>query len=306
MKTVVYAGVDGGGTKTTVVLIDVSGKEVARHTTSSSNAAVVGHEAAGQVLREAMEHVLEEVDASLGGAWLGLSGGDRPEDHHLLRPHLRHLSQQLRFTNDAELALGALPEESGLVVVAGTGSIAFGRSRSGERIRAGGWGHIMGDEGSGYDLARRMLVAIAAHVDGNGPATSLRERLMTHLSLDEPFQLIGWVYAKERTKGEIAGLSSLVLEAADDGDRVALTIVQLAAEDLASTAVAAGRRLNPPTRLAVALAGGLLTGSERFRAAFLAALKNDIPDIDVSLVFDPALIAARSLVADINRSQRNV
>lgn len=297
MTRTVFAGVDGGGTKTTFVLVDADGLEVGRQTASTSNAAVIGHDAAGAVLRRGLEQALAETQADLGGAWFGLSGGDRPEDHRKLRPHLEHLSPNIRMSNDAELVLAALPHSIGLVVVAGTGSIAFGYGASGTRVRAGGWGQILGDEGSGYDLARQMLLAFTAQVDGRGPATDCFDRVMEHLRLEEPFQLIQWVYAQDRTKGDIAALSAIVLAAADAGDAVARNIVASSAQELAHTARAAARRLDLPPPLPLALTGGLLTGSERFRREFLSAFEEEFPSLDIRLVTDPALAAAQALAA---------
>ena len=297
MSRTVYAGIDGGGTKTTFVLVDAEGTEVGRQTTTTSNAAVIGHDAAGAVLRQGLEQALAEAQSDLGGAWFGLSGGDRPEDHRRLRPHVEHLTPTIRMSNDAELVLAALPNGIGLVVVAGTGSIAFGHGEDGVRVRSGGWGQILGDEGSGYDLARQMLMAFTAQVDDRGPATACFDRIMDQLQLDEPFQLIQWVYARERTKGEIAALSSIVLMSADEGDVVASNIVSASARELARTALAAARRLGLPTPMPLALTGGLLTGSERFRRDFLAAFEEAFPKLDIRLVTDPALTAARALAA---------
>lgn len=297
MSHTVFAGVDGGGTKTAFVVVDRDGVEVGRHTSSTSNAAVIGHDAAGAILRTGLEQVLAETGGELGGVWLGLSGGDRPEDHRRLRPHIAHLTPNIRMSNDAELVMAILPDGVGLVVVAGTGSIAFGYDATGRRVRSGGWGQILGDEGSGYDLARQMMVAFTDQVDGRGPETSCYNLLMDHLHLEEPFQIIQWVYAQDRTKGDIAALSAIVLRAANDGDDVARAIVNGSAAALARTAKAAAHRLDLPSPVPLALTGGLLTGSDRFRESLLAAFREDFPMLDIRLANDPALAAARSLAA---------
>lgn len=297
MTTVLYAGVDGGGTKTTVVLVDASGIERARITRSTSNVAVVGHDAAGKVLRSAMEaaRALADDGATITGAWFGLSGSDRPEDQRRLRPYIEDLVPDIRMTNDAELILGALPGAVGVAIVSGTGSIAVGRNVAGERARSGGWGQIIGDEGSGYDLARRMFDAFAREVDGRGPATSLTARLREYLSLTEPHQLIAYVYRPETSKADIAGLSNIVIKEADRGDPVAVEIVTASATQLAETAAAAARALQFTERLPLALTGGLLVNIERFRGVVLEALGEEWPEIDCQIVTDPALTAAQSL-----------
>ncbi len=297
MKGVFFAGVDGGGTKTTVVLVDAMGVERSRVRTTTSNAAMIGHEAAGHVLKAAIERAWEQAGGKhvLAAAWLGLSGGDRPEDHVQLRPYIDDLAPAIRMTNDAELILGALPGSIGVAIVSGTGSIAFGRNAEGERVRSGGWGQVIGDEGCGYDLARRMFDAFAREVDGRGPATTLTPRLAEHLSLAEPHQLIAWVYRPGTSKGDIAGLSRIVLDEAAAGDPVATAIVAESARQLAETAAAAGRRLGFEHKLPLALTGGLLINDAPFRDIVVNHLREDWPLIDWRIVSDPALAAAQSL-----------
>lgn len=295
MSEDVFAGIDGGGTKTSIVLVDADGNEVARHTTTTSNAAVIGHDQAGTVLRAAVLHVAGQGSRRLRGAWFGLAGGDRPEDHRRLLPYLNDLASSVRMSNDAELVLAALPGGTGLVVVAGTGSIAFGQTSSGTRVRAGGWGQIIGDEGSGYDLARRMLDAFAGDVDGRSPSSSCTPRLMEQLDLEEPFQIIQWVYAPGRTKADIAALSGIVLEEAAGGDRMALDIVEESAAKLAETARAAAKRLDLGSPLPLALTGGLLVHSQHFRQVFLDHFRHHHPQLEIAIVDEPALTAARAM-----------
>jgi N-acetylglucosamine kinase-like BadF-type ATPase len=296
-----FAGIDGGGTKTEVVVVNAVGREVSRVQSSASNAAVVGHDAAGAVLRDAVSRALQNLgpDARLEAAWFGLSGSDRPEDHRRLRPFVEDLAPTIRFTNDAELALGALPGSCGVVIVSGTGSIAFGRDATGTRARAGGWGQVIGDEGSGYDLARRMFAAYAWDVDGRGPSTSLTLRLTEHWSLAEPYQLIARVYAPAMTKGDIASLGRIVLEEAAAGDPVSSSLLDDAAKELADTAAAVARRLGFVTTLPLALTGSLVIHAEAFRTQVLAHLGETWPELSWQVVDDPALTAARFLARSV-------
>lgn len=297
MTAALFAGIDGGGTRTVIVLVDETGAERARIQGTTSNAAIIGHEAAGKVLRSALEAAMRHVGdgESIAEAWFGLSGSDRPEDYARLRPFVDDLAPAIRMTNDAELVLGALPRSVGIAIVSGTGSIAVGRNARGDRVRSGGWGQLIGDEGSGYDIARRMLESFARDVDGRGPATSLTARLADHLALNEPHQLIGFVYRPETSKGDIAKLSRLVVAEAARGDQVALDILTTSAGELAETAAAAARRLGFEGRLPVALTGGLLVNVDRFRGVVIEALGREWPEIDCHIVTDPALAAGQSL-----------
>lgn len=297
MTRTVFAGIDGGGTKTVVVLVDETGAELTRVQASTSNAAVVGHAAAGSVLRDALEEALggSGTDVAIASAWFGLSGSDRPDDHDKLKPFFQHLTGEIRMTNDAELILGALPDSVGLAIVSGTGSIAVGRNARGEQARSGGWGQIIGDEGSGYDFARRMFQAFARNVDGRGPSTSLTTRLISHLALSEPHHLIAFVYKPETSKGDIARLARIVIEEAETGDRVAREIIAASANELVVTASAAAQRLGFKGVLPLALTGSMFIHVECFRRHVIEGLRTRWPDLDHHVVDDPALTAARSL-----------
>ena len=297
MTTAYFAGVDGGGTKTALVLVDENGEEIGRAVSTTSNSAVVGHAKAVETLRELITRAAETAGVSLplAGLWCGLSGSDRPEDHVKLRPGLNHLANELRLTNDAELAIGSLPNRVGVALVSGTGSIAFGRNAAGTRKRASGWGHIFGDYGSGYDVGRKALYHFSAFIDGYGPATSLVERLTDYWQLPEPYSIINRVYDSKTTKGDIAKLSRLVVDAAADGDEVSQQILRTVAFDLATYADAVARRLELGPVLDLALVGGMLTHVDVFRQHVLKNLTANWTLGEVELVTDPALTGARSI-----------
>lgn len=297
MSNPLFAGVDGGGTKTAIVVVDANGVEIARDTTTTSNSAVIGHERAAATLRDLIQATAASCGATLPlqGIWCGLSGSDRPEDHRQLRPRLEDLAHELIMTNDAELAIGGLPERVGVAIVSGTGSIAFGRNGKGTRARAGGWGHIFGDQGSGYDVARQALFAFSAEADGYGAKTSLTERFMTYWELADPWTIINRVYDPHTTKGDIARLSRIVVDEAAKGDEVSLKIIERTAGALAQFARAAANRLQLGPELSLALVGGMLIHVESFRELVLSDLLHDWSIDHVELVDDPALTAARSL-----------
>jgi N-acetylglucosamine kinase-like BadF-type ATPase len=300
MNVSAFAGIDGGGTKTAVVVVDESGNEFFRSRTATSNAAVVGHEVAGTTLRTAIEEVHRALPTgtTLRAAWFGLSGSDRPEDQARLRPFVEDLVPTIRMTNDARLVLTALTGGVGVAAVSGTGSIAYGQNSQGEFARAGGWGHVFSDEGSGFDLARRMFDAFARDVDGRGPKTSLTARLTEELQLTEPFRLIAWVYAPTTTKGDIAKMASIVIEENDAGDQVAKDIVERSASELAAMVCAVARRLGFTSPLPLAVTGGTLVHAPAFREAVLAAVREEFDEVDVKVVEDPARTAAQALASE--------
>ena len=231
----------------------------------------------------------------LAFAWFGVAGVDRPEDQDLLLPLLRPLARIIHLTNDGELVLSGLPGAVGIALIAGTGSIALGRDARGTVARAGGWGHIIGDEGSGYDLGRQCLQAVAKASDGRGQATMLLDLLLKHWRLDNASAMIGKVYNNDGDKGAIAALSALVFAAARDGDEVACAIVEDAACELALATVAVKNSLDfASAQVALALGGGLLLQETEFRTKVIDATGTRIAIGDVVPVEEPALSAARA------------
>ncbi len=282
-------GLDGGGSKTLALLADASGNVLGRGTAGSSNYQNIGPEAAWAALDEAI--AAASAAAGIAAAvptavCLGLAGVDRAEDRELFESWaaVRFGGAPVVIANDAELVLAAgTPDGWGIALISGTGSIVFGRNRSGQLARAGGWGHIMGDEGSGYAIGAAALRAILWAFDGRGPETALAASVLAHWSLASPTDLVGQVYREHSSTAEIAGLAALVDQAASDGDEVARTILARAGRELAVTVEAVARRLDMATGapLPCALAGGAIVRGRSLRAAFLVAAA------DVGLWLEP-------------------
>lgn len=293
-----FLGVDGGASKTITVVVDAVGQECGRHATGGTNYAVIGLDQAVTRVWGAAAEAVRTAGGVLpvSAAWLGLAGIDRPQDQEVLLPRLRGLAEVVHLTNDGELALSALDGAVGVALVAGTGSIAVGRDPHGASARVGGWGHIIGDEGSGYDMGRMALQAVARAIDGRGPATTLLRAITEHWELKAPSDILGRVYP-QGDKAAIARLSSLVLREARAGDSVGRSLVDRAADELALAATAAGDALNfPEGELALALTGGLLTHEPDFRAKVLSAIRQRRPVGQVAVIEEPALSAARGAI----------
>ena len=158
---------------------------------------------------------------------LGIAGVDRPHDEGVIRGILRRLGHRetARVVNDAAIALVAgAPGRVGVVVLAGTGSISYGADRNGRTARAGGYGFLLADEGSGYWLGHQSLRATVRAADGRGPDTRLQELVFEALGVASVSELIPRVYEKGLPKHRIAALASLVQAAHDQGDAVAATL----------------------------------------------------------------------------------
>ena len=289
-------GVDGGGSKTLAVIVNELGEEVGRGLSGSANYNIVGLDQTVKHIYAAVEQATHRANCALHfrQAWIGLAGIDRQADHELLMPRLRELADVVLLTNDAELLLACLENQVGVVLVSGTGSIALGRDAAKNRARAGGWGHILGDEGSGYAIAQHALQAVVRASDGRGPQTALRERILQAWNLQNTDELIGEIY-REPDKAKIASLSSSVMLTARAGDQVAAVIVQQAARELALAVNAVCQALDFAEReIPLVLGGGLLINEADFCTQVIQHVRHYQPIGQVTLVSQPTLSAARA------------
>lgn len=290
-------GLDGGGSKTRALLADRTGRVLGVGSAPSSNYQTVGFAAATAAIVAALQQAARQAGYAdvprVAAACLGLAGVDRPADAARFDAWLRDqgLAARWAIVNDAELVLaGGTPAGWGVALICGTGSIAYGRAPDGRVARAGGWGYLLGDEGSGYDLALRALRLATQTADGRADAQALLQAILATWQLGDASELIGYVYRPEMTRAAIAALARVVLELAEAGDAHASALVRSAAEELARLVAAVTRRLDlhaPP----LALGGGLLTASPRLRAALQAAMP--LPTGTHQIVSDPAQGALR-------------
>jgi N-acetylglucosamine kinase-like BadF-type ATPase len=299
-----FLGVDGGASKTLAVVVDAEGREVGRGLAGSGNHTVAGAERAAENIWAAAEAAARQAGARLplDWAWLGLAGVHRAMGRATMLPHLGGIAHELKLTNDAALALGALPRGCGVALIAGTGSFALGHDAAGNVAQAGGWGHVMGDEGAGYDLGRRALQAALRASDARGPRTELLPSILRAWSLEEPADLVPQVYAAfDATR--IAQLAPVVLDVAAAGDATARAIVARGAAELALGALTVASQLAlPADTLPLALVGSLMLHAPAYRQQVLRLVRRRRPQGETALVSDPALSAAQSLAANIRRS----
>jgi N-acetylglucosamine kinase-like BadF-type ATPase len=291
-----FIGIDGGGSKTLAVVIDEEGHELGRGFTASSNQACVGIARAAARICDAAAEAAQQAGVSppFDAACLGLAGVDRPDDRDAVLRHLGGLAREIRIGNDGELILGALDGGIGMAVIVGTGSIALGRDASGRSVRAGGWGHVMGDEGSGYDLGQRVLRHAVRAADHRGPQTRLLDLVMQHFGLEKPSDLTGRVYPAE-DKAAIARLAHLVFQAAEEGDHIAHEMLERGSSELAlMVATAAGALEFDDGKIPLALSGSIALHVRPYRDLMLEKLRARVTIGEVKLVDCPALGAAQA------------
>jgi len=232
-----FLGVDGGATATRAIVGDETGRIVGEGKSGPSNSA----RDLTAVLREAANTAMHDEELEFEAACFGLSGGAESKE-----PAVREAVRAKRYsiTHDALIALvGATGGEPGVVTIAGTGSIAFGRNSEGRTARAGGWGYAFGDEGGAFDIARQALRSALRFEEGWGAKTALAAALIEAGGARSADDLLHRFYAGDFSRARVAGFAPLVDEVARSGDAVAIDIMNGAAQALATIAVAVRAQL---------------------------------------------------------------
>jgi len=291
-----FVGLDAGGS-TTLLLAECEEcpGRIDRHG-PAANPQRVGMDQSVQVLSALIQKALpaqRPVDHL--SVCAGVAGAGRPDEQQALADRLRRTlrddarSVSVEVVHDACIALdAAFDAESGLVVIAGTGSVVLARTRAGTAHRVGGWGHLLGDPGSGYAVGQAGLRAVAEAFDG-GADTSLRPRIAEEYGVDERAALIQWVY---QDRPPLQDVAPLVIEAAADGDAVATDILtSQVAELVRQVEWLLGETDDVAPR--IALLGGMLQ-NEHYAAALRRALADRVPDWSVEgLQREPVVGALR-------------
>jgi N-acetylglucosamine kinase-like BadF-type ATPase len=295
-------GIDAGGTKTICYLADADAKVIGEGRAGGANLKAEGELAVEKVLHTVMDQALGGRRDDVAAICLGMAGADRDDEKALLRDVMRRIGARSRVVvvNDALVALVAgVGDAPGVVIVSGTGSIAYGRR--GERAaRAGGWGHVLGDEGGGYWIGRGALRAVARAADGRGPRTALTASVLAHFGVREPQQLIAEIYDRQLRHHALAQAARLVQQARDDGDAVAAGILERASDELVSAARSVVEQLGlRDERMHFVLAGGVFTGVPWLAEELGRRLPALAPRAEVKrLQAEPALGAVRLALAE--------
>lgn len=286
MSTIVI-GIDGGGTKTKAVVADEQGREIisvegpgsaVRPGQAEHSADVICAVVKDALAAADMTHVMPKV------VCVGVAGVGRDPERQALWQALqgRELAEDVIVHADATVALDdAFGDGPGILLICGTGSVAFGRSPAGQFARCGGWGPVFGDEGSGAWIGRRALSVVAAATDGREPETALTGAILTAAQVNDVQELVGWAAAA--TPAAFATLAPAVLSVAAAGDLRANSIASMAVEELGLHVRTLARTLFVDERAAtpVALAGGLLGPRSMLRKRLEQRLKSMAPGAQV-------------------------
>src|SRR5438874_1371962 len=226
-------GIDAGGTKTVCLLADGRGMIVSEGRGRGANLLAAGELGVEKVLHEAMEDAVGDRAVTPAAVCLGIAGVDRDDEMRTVRAIMRRIGYKSRVlvVNDALIGLVAgARDEPGIAINAGTGSIVYGRNEGFEAARAGGWGHMIGDEGSGYWIGRESLTAVMRAFDGRGPETRLTAEMLEHFDVADESRLPRIVYDRAQPRVGVAALGPIVQRVAEQGDAVATRILERAAD----------------------------------------------------------------------------
>jgi N-acetylglucosamine kinase-like BadF-type ATPase len=309
-ENVYVIGIDGGGSKTEAVLVDERGQVLSWGRGNPSNPNTVPPEEMLASLREAIGQALSRHDNSsrypIAVTCFGIAGST--ENQELIHEAAAKLGieGQVIVVSDMVIAFwGAITKASGVVVIAGTGSCAYGVGPQGDVARAGGWGYLVGDEGSGFDIGRAGIRAALRAYDGRGPLTALAEYLLQFLHLETVSQVIPAIYHPpgDDSQTRISDFAPLVVRAALEGDPVSQDILRCASRELGLSALAVVRQLALcDQEFELGLVGGIFKAGELITAPLRDTVLKAAPRANVFVSHrPPALGAARLALRAIGR-----
>lgn len=303
-------GIDGGGTKTEAVAMDSNGQQIDHYVGGATNPHAVGFEQGKQHLTVILDDLMDRQSLPCAAVCLGISGVDQPHERQMFESFLQQYAnhRQASFcyylTNDAEIALmTAFERPHGIVAISGTGSIIYGITPDNRKYRVGGWGHLLGDEGSGYQIGLQTLQAVMKSYDGVYPQTLLTDLVVRKCALATINDLKSYIYRPVITKQEIAQFASLCIEAAEQNDTVAARIIAGAATELASLTLTLRNKNTSFEHASIALIGSVFHHSMLYTTTYTQCILSSVSKADFRLTRNtPAFGAARFAIQLMHQS----
>ncbi len=295
-----FLGIDGGGTKTTAAVSDENGNILLKKTGKTINFYSVGMEKARENLLAVIDEIYKEIgQVTFDGVFVGCSALDREADEETLANLCGGIkAKKIRMDSDLFVALKSVENAvCPCVAICGTGSMAIGETENGEIKFKGGWGHILGDEGSGYVISLNALKCCATFFD-TGEESILLEKAKEYFNVSDFRQAIDIIYSPETTKDVIAGFVLKVREAAHEGDFIAESIIVNEAHNFARTVLCLLAEIEKSSVLA--LYGGIFQHDQLFRETFIEDINEVFSELTIQLLDIPpeegALKIARGLI----------
>ncbi|MCX8056304.1 MAG: hypothetical protein N3F03_01680 [Ignavibacteria bacterium] len=304
-------GIDGGATKTTAVLADLNRNIIAEKSSGPANFLIIGTDKVAKTISDLILDLCNEAEVNIQNIeaiCMGLTGAGREEDAEKIKNAVldywqKNYANQIKnliVTSDARIALeGAFSGRPGIILIAGTGSIIFGKDRMGQLYRVGGFGRYIGDEGGGYSIGRLGLQTLAKFFDGRGPETKLYYRLKDILNINTAEDLINKVY-KENL--DFATIAPFVIQCAEEGDEPCREILRREAEELVLHIKAIKDKIKVRT-VYISFIGGLLTGENYYSKLLRKIILQKIEGVNVILPEHPPAYGAVLLAMETIESE---
>jgi N-acetylglucosamine kinase-like BadF-type ATPase len=313
-KPLYVIGIDGGGTKTSSVLCALDGSILTEAQDASSNFQIIGIEQTSHTILDLIETCCHSIGCSIsqiGAVVAGLAGAGRSSDQQnvydgiINLAHLRNLSiNNLIIESDARIALeGAFNGKHGIIVIAGTGSIVYGKDERRKIYRSGGWGRLIGDEGSGYAIGQKAFRAVARSLDDRSTKTKLTKLFKEKLGLNSQETIIHSLY---KDNFDIASVVPIVIDAASKGDKVSKSILDNAALELAEiieiTLMKMNLNIKNPPKRPLVLMGGTLTNGHYYSRKVVSIIKKKELPVSVRHAESSPVVGATVMALDILKS----
>ncbi len=291
-----YLGIDGGGTKTTALLTDEQGNALIKVKGKTINFFAVGMEKARENLKLVITEIFEKTGVKrFDGVFIGCSALDEKADEKTVKSLCDGVieAEKISMNSDTYIALKGMGDvKCPVVVICGTGSMAIGESDLGEVVVSGGWGHILGDEGSGYSIAVTALKE-CAFSDDKGEETDILKNACQYFNVKSFRAAIPVIYSSETTKDKIAGFGAVVGELAEKGDKASAAIIEAEAKKLYKTAEILIKKLKNTEK--IGLYGGVFEKNQFFKDIFTAEIRKNYPHISAELLTVPPEESAAEL-----------
>ncbi len=293
-------GIDGGGTRTRALIVGVDGTVLAECEGGASQLQTVGIKQATTVIYDLVRECCSKIEAdhqSIQSIVIGVAGAGRVSDRAELSDSLLAHSAKKKFPfknvtveTDARVALeAAFAGGPGIVLIAGTGSIALYRTEDGKVLRTGGWGSVLGDEGSGFAIGRDALIAVLRAYDGRGEKTVLTAKALAFFGIAGIEEIIGKVY---RDHADVASFVPKVFEAVNERDRIANQILVQNANALAEHVRVLTMQVRPRTKLPVCLVGGVLESDNAYSKLVKEKIIRSLPNVAIQRAKFPSAFGA--------------
>jgi N-acetylglucosamine kinase-like BadF-type ATPase len=282
-------GVEGGGTKTNTALADEFGNIVGQSKSGPSNFLIVGFEKASENIIAGINECLTNTKISknnIKSIMLGLTGAGRVLDQNNMKNAFKEYSEKQGFLfdqiivdSDARISLEAVfPNKPGMIIIAGTGSIMFGKDAEGNIYRVGGWGRILGDEGSGLYIGKKGLTAAIRQIDGRGETTFIADLISERFNLNSLETIIKAIYTDNF---DIASLAPLIFEAADKNDKIALTILDDAVDELFQHIKAMIKKIKFDNKIGISFIGSIITNDNYTKRKLIDRINSEFKELEI-------------------------